>query len=61
MVLGEDAFGMLAGGDSLRWKAFGILSGRDAFGMISGGGAFTWGCFQAGKLSSGDAFDTLLG
>ena len=44
MVLGEDAFGMLPGGDSLRWKAFGMFSGWDAFGrgyfwveMLSGG------------------------
>ena len=50
MVLGEDAFGMLPGGDSLRWKAFGILSGEDAFGRISVGDAFRLGSFQVGML-----------
>ena len=39
----------------------GMLSGEDGFGVISIGNAFRWGCFQVGKLLSGDAFDTLLG
>ena len=45
-----NGLGMLSGED-----AFAMLSGAHAFGMISGGDTFRWGCFQVGKLSSGDA------